>query len=89
MGNIPIICRSGNFSAGGSADVAGSTAAGAPVRAGFALADAVVSPLDGDELVCAPPELCRFQFVVLASKRHGVERSNWLGLQPNSWQSQT
>jgi hypothetical protein len=58
VGNTPIICWSGNFSAGGSADVAGATAAGAPVRAGFALADAVVSPLDGDELVCAPPELC-------------------------------
>ena len=46
------------MAAGGSAGAAVATAAGTPVWVGVASADAVVSLLDGVELVCAPPELC-------------------------------
>ena len=48
----------GNAAAGGSAGAAVATAAGTSVWVGVAQADAVVSLLDGVELVCAPPELC-------------------------------
>ena len=41
----------------GLAGAAMATAAGIPVWVGVAPADAVVSLLDGVELVCAPPEL--------------------------------
>ena len=51
-------CWVGNVAAGGSAGAAVATAAGTSVWVGVAPADAVVSLLDGVELVCAPPELC-------------------------------
>ncbi len=51
-------CWVGNVAAGGSAGVAVATAEGTPVRVGVAPADALVSLLDGVELVCGPPELC-------------------------------
>ncbi len=46
------------MAAGGSAGAAVATAADTPVWVGVAPADALVSLLDGVELVCAPPELC-------------------------------
>ena len=58
VGNAAIGCWVGNAAAGGSAGAAVATAAGTPVWVGVAPADAVVSLLDGVELVCAPPELC-------------------------------
>jgi len=51
-------CLGGDAAAGGLAGAAGATAAGTPVWVGVAPADAVVSLLDGVELVCAPPDLC-------------------------------
>ncbi len=57
VGNAAVGCWVGNAAAGGSAGAAMATAAGTPVWVGVAPADAVVSLLDGVELVCAPPEL--------------------------------
>ena len=58
VGDAAVGCWVGNAAAGGSAGAAVATAAGTPVWVGVAPADAVVSLLDGVELVCAPPELC-------------------------------
>ena len=57
-GDAAVGFSSGDAAAGGSSDDAAATAAGTPVWVGVAPADAVVSLLDGVELVCAPPELC-------------------------------
>ena len=58
VGDAAFGCWMGNAAAGGSAGTAVATAAGTPVWVGVAPADALVSLLDGVELVCAPPELC-------------------------------
>ena len=58
VGDAAVGCWVGNAAAGGSAGAAVATAAGTPVWVGVGPADAVVSLLDGVELVCAPPELC-------------------------------
>ena len=58
MGNAAIGCCVGNAAAGGSAGAAVATAAGTPVGVDVA-PSAAVSLLDGVELVCAPPELCK------------------------------
>ena len=58
VGNAAVGCWVGNAAAGGSAGGAVATAAGTPVWVGVAPANAVVSLLDGVELVCAPPDLC-------------------------------
>ena len=55
---LQLVAVVGNVAAGGSAGAAVATAADTPVWVGVAPADAVVSLLDGVELVCAPPELC-------------------------------
>ena len=76
VGNAAFGCCVGNAAAGGSAGAAVATAAGTPVWVGVVPADAVVSLLDGVELVCAPPELCTIPERGSASKRHPVRRSN-------------
>jgi hypothetical protein len=58
VGDAAVGCWVGNVAAGGSAGAAVAMAEGTPVSVGVAPADAVVSLLDGEELVCAPPELC-------------------------------
>ena len=77
VGDAAVGCWVGNAAAGGSAGAAVATAAGTPVWVGVAPADAVVSLLDGVELVCAPPELCTIPERGSAAKRHSVRRSNW------------
>ena len=57
VGNAAVGCLVGTTAAGDSAGAAVATAAGIPVWVGVAPADAVVSLLDGVELVCAPLEL--------------------------------
>lgn len=57
-GNAVIDCWVGTTATGRWAGAAVATAEGTPVWLGVAPADAVVSLLNGVELVCAPPELC-------------------------------
>ena len=57
VGNAAVGCLVGTAAAGDSAGAAVATAAGIPVWVGVAPADAVVSLLDGVELVSAPLEL--------------------------------
>ena len=58
VGNAAVGCWVGNASVGGSVGAAVAAAAGSLAGVGAASADALVSLLDGVELVCAPPELC-------------------------------
>jgi hypothetical protein len=60
----------GNAAAGGSAGAAVATAEGTPVWVSVAPADAVVSLLDGVELVCAPPD-----FFLIPERGSAVEAS--------------
>ena len=70
VGNAAVGCSVGTAAAGDSAGAAVATAAGTPVWVGVAPADAVVSLLDGVELVCAPPEL-----FLIPERRSAVEAS--------------